>query len=117
MPRVKEVRNVHLMEWPVKPEEKPNKARCKRGHAQGICFAAFEEFPDLTNKEIAEIYPVGYSTVVKQRRIYMAEKLKVERKKDIPPYISQDEDSSIVPRVIIGAAVIAATWAFIWSMS
>ena len=117
MPRVKKMRNVHLMEFPTQPKESPKKPRCKRNHAQGICFAAFEEFPDLTNKEIAEIYPVGYSTVVKQRRAYMAEKLTIEKKDDVPPYIEKAEEPSILPRVLIGAVVITAVWVIVWSMS
>jgi len=117
MPRVKEVKNVHLMEWPTQAKQEPKKPRCKRNHAQSICFAAFEEFPDLTNKEIAEIYPVGYSTVVKQRRAYMAEKLTIEKKDDVPPYIEKAEEPSILPRVLIGAVVITAVWVIVWSMS
>lgn len=105
------------MEWPGKPKEEPKKPRCKRNHSRGICFAAFEEFPDLTNKEIAEIYPVGYSTVVRQRRAYMAEKLTVEKKDDVPPYIEKAEEQSILPRVLIGAVVITAVWITVWSMS
>lgn len=55
---------------PYKPGRLSSEA-CKK-----LLYTAFEEYPDWSNKEIASVYPVHYTTVCKYRKQWMAEAMR-----------------------------------------